>query len=67
MSLVSPASLKIIYGTAWKKERTKDLVYRAIASGFRAIDTACQPKHYSERLVTYLILSVVYELNFILI
>lgn len=38
----------IIYGTAWKKERTEDLVYLAIKNGFRAIDTACQPKHYAE-------------------
>jgi hypothetical protein len=38
----------IIYGTAWKKERTKDLVELAVRTGFRAIDTACQPKHYNE-------------------
>lgn len=42
---------KIIYGTAWKKERTKDLVVLAIKTGFRAIDTACQPKHYNEPMV----------------
>ena len=42
---------KIIYGTAWKKERTTDLVVEAILSGFRGIDTACQPKHYQEHLV----------------
>lgn len=38
----------IIYGTAWKKNRTADLVVKAIQSGFRGIDTACQPKHYNE-------------------
>lgn len=38
----------IIYGTAWKKDRTADLVVKAIESGFRGIDTACQPKHYNE-------------------
>ena len=38
----------LIYGTAWKKEHTADLVEMAIASGFRGIDTACQPKHYHE-------------------
>lgn len=38
----------IIYGTAWKKERTADLVFQAIQAGFRGIDTACQPKHYNE-------------------
>lgn len=41
----------LIYGTAWKKERTADLVEQAIMSGFRGIDTACQPKHYDEALV----------------
>lgn len=39
---------KIIYGTAWKKEKTADLVYQAVSLGFRGIDTACQPKHYHE-------------------
>lgn len=41
----------LIYGTAWKKERTADLVEQAIMYGFRGIDTACQPKHYDESLV----------------
>ncbi len=41
----------LIYGTAWKKERTTDLVVKAITAGFRGIDTACQPKHYAEPLV----------------
>ena len=39
---------KLIYGTAWKKERTAELVEKAIRCGFRGIDTACQPKHYDE-------------------
>lgn len=39
---------KIIYGTAWKKEHTAKLVEQAIVTGFRGIDTACQPKHYHE-------------------
>lgn len=39
---------RMIYGTAWKKERTAELVYTAIKAGFRGIDTACQPKHYHE-------------------
>ena len=38
----------IIYGTAWKKERTEALVGQALREGFRGIDTACQPKHYHE-------------------
>lgn len=41
----------IIYGTAWKKDRTADLVVKAIQAGFKGIDTACQPKHYDEPLV----------------
>jgi len=41
----------IIYGTAWKKEHTADLVEMALLSGFRGIDTASQPKHYQENLV----------------
>jgi len=39
---------KIIYGTAWKKDRTAALVEQAIKAGFRGIDTACQPRHYHE-------------------
>jgi diketogulonate reductase-like aldo/keto reductase len=40
-----------IYGTAWKQDATAGLVTAAIECGFRAIDTANQPRHYSERLV----------------
>jgi diketogulonate reductase-like aldo/keto reductase len=39
---------RIIYGTAWKKAATEQLVSLAIQKGFRGIDTACQPKHYEE-------------------
>src|SRR5688500_11353640 len=39
-----------IYGTAWKKDATTELVRTAVKAGFRAIDTANQPKHYSEAL-----------------
>ena len=38
----------IMYGTAWKEERTEGLVRQALAAGFRAIDTANQRKHYHE-------------------
>ena len=38
----------IMYGTAWKEERTEALTSEAIACGFRAIDTANQRKHYVE-------------------
>ncbi|HTD12955.1 MAG TPA: aldo/keto reductase [Steroidobacteraceae bacterium] len=39
---------RILYGTAWKKADTARLVTLAIETGFRGIDTACQPKHYDE-------------------
>jgi diketogulonate reductase-like aldo/keto reductase len=40
-----------MYGTAWKEEATTQLVQLAVASGFRAIDTANQLIHYQEALV----------------
>jgi diketogulonate reductase-like aldo/keto reductase len=49
--IISAANVRtprIIYGTAWKKSQTARLVEKAIAQGFRGIDTACQPKHYDE-------------------
>jgi diketogulonate reductase-like aldo/keto reductase len=45
MNIIQPT---IIYGTAWKKSDTEGLVQLALKHGFRAIDTACQPKHYDE-------------------
>jgi diketogulonate reductase-like aldo/keto reductase len=42
---------RIIYGTAWKKAATQNLVSLAMQNGFRGIDTACQPKHYDEAAV----------------
>src|ERR1700737_3331459 len=41
----------LFYGTAWKKTASASLVALALSKGFRAIDTACQPKHYQEALV----------------
>jgi diketogulonate reductase-like aldo/keto reductase len=41
----------LMYGTAWKKSTTADLVEAAVGAGFRAIDTANQLKHYDEALV----------------
>ncbi len=38
----------ILYGTAWKEDRTRELVRLAIEQGFRGIDTANQRKHYHE-------------------
>jgi diketogulonate reductase-like aldo/keto reductase len=40
-----------IYGTAWKEDRTAELVLDAIRAGHRAIDTAAQPRFYQEDLV----------------
>lgn len=40
-----------MYGTAWKKEATNELVQLAVASGFTAIDTANQLIHYEEARV----------------
>ncbi|KAJ5134931.1 hypothetical protein N7476_001864 [Penicillium atrosanguineum] len=45
----SPTFIPVfLYGTAWKKEQSADLVYTAVNAGFRAIDTAAQPRHYQE-------------------
>lgn len=41
----------LMYGTAWKKEATAQLVQSAVAAGFKAIDTANQLIHYQEALV----------------
>lgn len=38
----------LMYGTAWKEERTEALTAAALAAGFRAVDTANQRKHYFE-------------------
>jgi len=43
-----PRTPDFIYGTAWKEDRTAPLTELAIRSGFRAIDTANQRKHYYE-------------------
>ena len=40
-----------MYGTAWKKGGTTELVKLAVQSGFTAIDTANQLIHYQEALV----------------
>ncbi|HSX60911.1 MAG TPA: aldo/keto reductase [Tahibacter sp.] len=39
---------RLLYGTAWKKERTAHWVEAALRAGFDGIDTACQPRHYDE-------------------
>lgn len=40
-----------MYGTAWKKDATVQLVKLAVSAGFKAIDTANQLIHYQEALV----------------
>lgn len=40
-----------MYGTAWKKAATNELVQLAVTSGFTAIDTANQLVHYEEARV----------------
>jgi diketogulonate reductase-like aldo/keto reductase len=37
-----------MYGTAWKEDRTAALTELALRSGFRAVDTANQRRHYFE-------------------
>jgi len=41
----------MMYGTAWKKQATSELVQKAVEAGFTAIDTANQLIHYDEALV----------------
>jgi diketogulonate reductase-like aldo/keto reductase len=41
----------MLYGTAWKEERTRALVSLALETGFRGFDTANQRKHYDEAAV----------------
>ncbi|KAH9908096.1 Aldo/keto reductase [Xylariomycetidae sp. FL2044] len=50
MSSTSASMPRLLYGTAWKKQSTADLVLLALKAGFRAIDTAAQPRHYNEKL-----------------
>ncbi len=51
LSSLSSSSSSIpgfLYGTAWKDERTPELVELALSMGFRGIDTANQRRHYFE-------------------
>ena len=49
MSTHAPLPMpRMLYGTAWKEQRTAACVQLALEVGFRGIDTACQPKHYHE-------------------
>jgi diketogulonate reductase-like aldo/keto reductase len=52
MAKAQPSSIpEFMYGTAWKEDRTSALTELALRSGFRAIDTANQRKHYFEAAV----------------
>lgn len=42
---------RMLYGTAWKEDQTARLTERALAEGFRGIDTANQRRHYDEAAV----------------
>ena len=42
---------RLLYGTAWKEERTEELAGLALTAGFRGIDTANQRRHYVEAAV----------------
>lgn len=42
---------RFVYGTAWKEDETRRLTELALRTGFRAIDTANQRKHYHEAAV----------------
>jgi diketogulonate reductase-like aldo/keto reductase len=41
----------LLYGTAWKEDRTAELTRLALGTGFAGIDTANQRKHYVEAAV----------------
>ncbi len=51
MPKVEKPTPNFIYGTAWKENSTAELTQKAVRAGFRAIDTANQPRHYQEALV----------------
>jgi diketogulonate reductase-like aldo/keto reductase len=48
MPQLTSAIPDFLYGTAWKEERTAALTELALRTGFRAIDTANQRRHYFE-------------------
>lgn len=51
----------ILYGTAWKEERTAALTKLALDAGFVGIDTANQRKHYFEAAVARAVTQAVSE------
>jgi diketogulonate reductase-like aldo/keto reductase len=52
MVIVDDISLpRLIYGTAWKEDKTARWTEMALRAGFRGIDSANQRKHYDEAAV----------------
>jgi diketogulonate reductase-like aldo/keto reductase len=41
-------AIRLLYGTAWKEDRTAALTELALRTGFRGVDTANQRRHYFE-------------------
>ena len=46
--LMKKINAYIMYGTAWKENKTEPLTLNALMAGFNSIDTANQRKHYNE-------------------
>src|SRR3954471_9072089 len=52
---------RLLYGTAWKEDRTQALTELALHHGFRGIDTANQRKHYHEAAVGQAVAAAIRE------
>jgi diketogulonate reductase-like aldo/keto reductase len=52
---------RLMYGTAWKEDKTEELTALALRAGFRGIDTANQRKHYHEAAVGRAIAAAIRE------
>ncbi len=51
----------MLYGTAWKEEKTRELTALALRAGFTGIDTANQRRHYVEAAVGEAVAAVMSE------
>lgn len=47
---MEPKTPLLLYGTAWKADRTAELTEAAIVNGFAGVDTANYPTAYDEPL-----------------
>lgn len=47
---MEPKASLLLYGTAWKEDKTARLTETAILSGFTCVDTANYPTAYNEQL-----------------